>query len=106
MLTVVASFMPLLIGVYIVGFVDQFLSRINFWDEHKIIAKIFNNKLSFVLFQWFLSFLWLYLLKITLKENEQNKKVLWLLALIPIAFAQTLFFTFFIIYYSIVPFAP
>jgi len=104
-LTIFTSILPLIFGIFCLPVLQKLL-KISLINNYKLIGNLTLGKLFLLLFQWFISILWLFILYIAIKQNKHRKAIYLLLAFIPIAFIYTLFLTFFFIYYSIVPFAP
>jgi hypothetical protein len=65
-------------------------------------------KIIFFAANWAFSLLWLWFTFkiINLYKKIAGNKIYLLLLLAPVAFGHIVFLTFFVIYYSIVPFAP
>jgi hypothetical protein len=100
---IVASILPLLINLLIL---NRIMDKCYVIFEGKEV--LIFIKIVFFAVNWTLSFLWLWFtIKVinSYKKITGNKMYL-LLLLTPVAFGHIVFLTFFVIYYSIVPFAP
>jgi hypothetical protein len=69
---------------------------------------LFFVKAIWFVLNWTLSLAWLWfaIKVINLYKKEVGNKMYLLLLLLPVAFWHNVFLTFFLIYYSFVPFAP
>jgi len=98
---IITSMIPMIITAF--GMTKLMIIACSLFEGNKVLIVI---KVILFILNWLFSLLWLWFAIVTVKLFKQDKRIYFLYLLIPIAFWHNIFITFFLIYYSIVPFAP